>query len=251
MDTTAHAQIKFNLQPPTYYFKNPASLALLQAALHGDQAKARELVAEGANPNDEGPMLEDKNAGRLRLLHYAIAAGNKQAVQTLISVGADPELNVQSYGRAFLFALTLNNVEMLALLLDLRPINTLSERTLKILLFRAASENRSRCLELLLQRGAPIDFPDGAGYTILMRAMNGQDFDLVEHLLQLGASVNIVTLNGVTPAYQVQRMLPGYIPGSPTYIQLEHIKKLMEERGVTFPTPEPEEVRARREANGK
>ncbi len=55
MDTTAHAQIKFDLQPPTYYFNNPASLALLQAALHGDQAKARELVADGANPNDEGP----------------------------------------------------------------------------------------------------------------------------------------------------------------------------------------------------
>ncbi len=251
MDTTAHAQIKFNLQPPTYYFNNPTSLALMQAALQGDEAKAKALVAAGANPNDEGPILEDKNAGRLRLLHYAIAAGNKQAVQTLIAVGADPELDVQSNGEAFLFVLLLDNVDMLALLLDLRPINTLSKDTLEDLLFRAASENRSRCLELLLQRGVPIDFPDGAGYTILMSAMSGQDFNLAEHLLQLGASVNIVTPNGVTPAYQVQRMLPRYIPGSPTYLQLERIKKLMEERGVTFPTPKPEEIRARREANGK
>ncbi len=251
MDTTAPAQIKFDLQSPTYYFNNPTSLALLQAALQGDEAKAKALVAAGANPNDEGPILEDKNAGRLRLLHYAIAAGNKQAVQTLIAVGADPELSVQSYGRAFLFTLTLDNVEMLALLLDLRPINTLSKDTLEYLLFRAASKDRSRCLELLLQRGAPIDFPNGAKHTILMRAILGQDFDLAEHLLELGASVNIETPSGGTPANLVQWMLPRYIPGSPTYLQLERIKKLMEERGVTFPTPKPEEIRARREANGK
>ncbi len=154
-------------------------------------------------------------------------------------------------GRAFLFALTLNNVEMLALLLDLRPINTLTKDTLEYLLFRAASENRSVASSSCCNEGRPSISRMVPGYTILMRAMNGQDFDLVEHLLQLGASVNIVTPNGVTPAYQVQRMLPRYIPGSPTYLQLERIKKLMEERGVSFPTPDPEEVRARREANGK
>lgn len=246
----ADAQVKkFNLKAPTAYFENKQSVMLLEAALAGDLPKAKALVAAGANPNDEGPT-NDANANRLRLLHYAIASNNKQAVKILITVGADPEMVAQHNGQPLLFAITLNDAEMLALLLDLRPIKLLSKDTLKVLLFESIVQRRRNCLALLLDRGAPVDSRDSAEVTLLMDAISSEDFDLAEHLILRGASVKVDTPSGVTPAYQVQRMLTRYTPGSETYLTLQRIKRLMIERGAVFPAVDPKELREQRKAKG-
>jgi ankyrin repeat protein len=246
----ADAQIKkFYLKEPATYFENKKNVALLQAAMAGDFVKAKALVAAGANPNDEGPT-HDANANRLRLLHYAIASDNKQAVKILMQVGADPELNAEHNGSGFIFPVTLNNVDMLALLLDLRPIKSLSADTLRELFRVSITYGRRRCLLLLLDRGVPIDLRSGADETILMDAMDGEDFELAEYLILRGASVNIDTPSGVTPAYLVQYMLPRYTPGSQTYLTLLRIKNLMIQRGAIFPATDPKELRERRKASG-
>ncbi len=203
MTGTSGAAPVFKLKAPAEYFSDAKTLALLNAALAGDLARARQLVAEGANPNDEGPKANPYN--RIRLLHYAIAANSGQAVRVLVAVGADPEMDtLGGGGPAMLFAITLDKLDMLSLLLDLRPISILSRRTLEDLLFRSVALPRPRCLELRFTRGAPIDFPDQSGYTILMRAMDAQDYDLAEWILLQGASVKIVAKGGMTPAYSVQ-----------------------------------------------
>ena len=202
-------------------------------------------MADGADPNAEGPR--DNPYNHLRLLHYAIAANNGKAVKVLVAVGADPELKpLGNAGRAFLFALNLDSVEMLSVLLDLRPVNTLSEDTLQYLMFESVSLPRPRCLDLLLKRGAPIDFPDDNGCTVMMRAMDAQDYDLAEHLILQGASVHIEDQSGLTPAYSVQFYLQKFIPGSPTYNKVLRLKALMQARGAVFPALSPEEVRAKR-----
>ena len=235
----------FKLKAPKEYFDDAKTLALLKAALAGNLEKAKLLVADGANPNAEGPR--DNPYNRLRLLHYAIAAKNAQAVRVLMAVGADPELStLGGTGRAFLFAMKLDNLEMLSLLLDLRPVTTLSKDTLKRLLFRSVAIPRPRCLDLLLKRGAPIDFPDDAGYTIMMRAMDAQDYDLAERLLLQGASVHIEAGGGMTPAYSAQYDLQKFKPGSPTNNKVLRFKELMQARGAVFPALSPAEVRARR-----
>lgn len=248
MTTNANAATSFKLKPPQFYFDTKTQ-ALLASALVGDSDKAKFLVFEGANPNDEGP--KENRYNRLRPLHYAIAANNKQAVKILIDVGADPELDAQGFGRSFLFAMTLENLEMLSLLLDLRPIGTLSKDTIEYMLFEAVTQPCPRCLELFLDRGAPIDLPDGADSTIMMRAMDAQDYDLAEWLLQRGASIDIEAGGGVTPAYTVQFHLNKYKQGSPTYNKVLHLKKMMEERGAVFPALSPAEVRAKREQQQK
>lgn len=245
----ADAQVKkFNLKAPATYFENKQSVALLQAAMAGDLAKAKVFVAAGANPNEEGPT-HDANANRLRLLHYAIASDNKQAVKILMAVGADPEMLAQHNGHAFLFAVMLNNVEMLSQLLDLRPIKSLSYDTLEDLLLESIVHRHPRCMALLLERGTPIDFRDSSKDTLLMTAMSAENFELAEHLIRSGASVSVDTPSGVTPAYQVQRMLTRYTPGSETYLILQRIKNLMIERGAVFPATDPKELRERRKAN--
>lgn len=245
MISNGDAALSFKLKSAQFYFADSKTQSLLSAAMVGDMTKAQRLVADGANPNDEGPL--DNKYNRLRPLHYAIAANNKEAVRVLISVGADPELSVEGFGRSFLFAMTLEDIEMLSLLLDLRPIHTLSEDTIEYLLFEAVSQPCQKCLELFLQRGAPIDFPDGAKSTVMMRAMDAQDYDMAEWLLLRGASVDVEAGGGVTPAYTVEYHLKKYKAGSPTYNKVLHLKKLMEERGAVFPALSPAEVRAKRE----
>jgi len=244
MTGTSGAAPVFKLKAPAEYFSDAKTLALLNAALAGDLGRARQLVAEGANPNDEGP--KDK-PNRIRLLHYAIAANNPHAVKVLVAVGADPELNAQGFGRGLLFAIVLDNVEMLSLLLDLRPVSNLSKDTLEYLVFRSVALPRPRCLELLLKRGVPIDYPDNAGYTIFMDAISAQDYDLAEWILLQGAAViREPTLSGATPANSVQFHLNKFIPGSPTYNKVLHLKQLMEARGAVFPAPSPKEIRESR-----
>ncbi len=234
----------FKLKAPREYFTDEKTLALLSAALAGDEARAQQLVAQGANPNDEGP--KDNPYNRIRLLHYAIVAKNQQAVRVLAAVGADLELNAQGFGNAFLFAQTLYDLDMLSLLLDLRPVDKLPNDTLYYLMFDSITETRPRVLELMLKRGVPIDFRDSAGYTVLIRAMDAQDYDLAEWLLKQGASVNIETKSGMTPAYSTEFHLNKFKPGSPTYNKVLRIKQMMAERGAVFPAQTPEQVRQRR-----
>lgn len=236
----------FKLKAPGEYFSDGKTLALLNAALAGDLSRARQLVAEGANPNDEGP--KDNPYNRIRLLHYAIAANSAQAVRVLVAVGADPEVDtLGGGGPAMLFAITLDKLEMLSLLLELRPVGLLAPKTIKTLLFRSVALSRPRCLEMLLKRGAPIDFPNGAGDTILIDAMDAQDYDLAEWILLQGAAVvREPTLSGTTPANTVQFHLNKFIPGSPTYNKVLHLKQLMEARGAVFPAPTPKEIRESR-----
>jgi uncharacterized protein len=242
--TNASSAPVFKLKTPKDYFSDQKTLALLTAALVGDLAKAKQLVAEGANPNDEGPRSNPYN--RIRLLHFAIAAKNPRALHVLMAVGADPELSAQGFGGAFDFAMTLKDMEMLSLLLELRPIYTLSKDTIEDLLFESVTDNCPSCLEVILKRGAPIDMPDGAGYTIMMAAIDTQDFDLAEWLLLKGASVHVVANGGMTPAYSIQYDLQKFRPGTPTHNKVLHLKKLMEERGAIFPAPSPAEVKAKR-----
>lgn len=243
--SNAHTAASFELRPSHFYFPDSKTQALVAAVMAGNMTMAKQLVADGANPNDEGPPNNPYK--KLRPLHFAIAANDRNAVTSLVSLGADPELSGQGCGRSFLFAMTLENLEMLSLLLDLRPIYTLSRQTIGYMLFEAVRQDRYNCLELFLKRGAPIDFPDRSGYTALMRAMDAQDYDMAEWLLLKGASVDIKAGGGITPAYAVQLHLDKYQPGSPTYGKVLHLKELMVERGAVFPAPSPAEVPARRE----
>ena len=161
------------------------SRALLNAVLAGDIAKAKEAIARGASPDAEGP--KDNPYNHLRLLHYAIAAGSVPGIRTLLAVGANAELDtLGGAGLPLLFAETLDKPELLSLMLDLRSVDTLLPRTKKLLMFHAVSEGRPQCLAVVMKHGVPIDYPDDAGQTVFMRALDAQDYDLAKWLMEQG-----------------------------------------------------------------
>ena len=85
MATTAFAAPAFHLKEPRAYFSDEKVLALLDAAISGDSAKAKQMVGASADPNAEGPQ---GSGGRIRLLHYAIAAKNSGAAAILMAAMA-------------------------------------------------------------------------------------------------------------------------------------------------------------------
>ncbi len=237
---------KFKLDAPEAYFDDALSRSLLEAALAGDLAKAKVAVARGASPDADGPKNNPYN--HLRLLHYAIAAGNANAVRVLIEVGADPEIGtLGSAGLPLLFAESLDKPELLSLMLDLRPVATLKPGTKDSLMFHAVSEGRPQCLAVVMKHGVPIDYPDEAGQTVLMRALDAQNYELAAWLIEQGASV-LIDAHDITVAWSLQYDLNRFAPGTPTYQKLLALKQMAEQRGAQFPAKSPKQRREERKA---
>jgi hypothetical protein len=236
----------FKLDAPAAYFDDALTQSLLSAALAGDLTQAKEAVARGASPDAEGPKSNPYN--HLRLLHYAIAAGSVHGIRTLLAVGADPEIEtLGSAGLPLLFAESLDKPELLSLMLDLKPVDTLLPRTKKLLMFHAVSERRPRCLAVVMKHGVPIDYPDDAGQTVFMRALDGQNYELAKWLLEQGASVTI-DAHDMTVAWSLQYDLDRFAPGSPTYQKVLELKQMAEQRGAQFPAKSPKQRREERKA---
>jgi uncharacterized protein len=237
----------FKLKDPDAYFAEPAVRALIEAARAGDEARVRRLVAEGADPNQEGPQGQPN---RLRPLHYVVAANDGRAARLLMAVGADPEMDTAGFGSAFIFALVLDNLPMLGMLLELRPPARMATETQRQVLFQSVRLPRPRALALLLQAGIPIDLENGAGNTVFLQALAAQDFEMAEWLLQQGAAVvREPTPAGLTPANAVQFHLGRVRPGSPGQARLLRMQAQMQAKGAVFPAPTPEQVRASRGKN--
>ncbi len=237
---------KFKLDAPVAYFDDALTQSLLAAALTGDLAKAKAAVARGASPDADGPRSNPYN--HLRLLHYAIAADSVPGIRTLIAVGANPEIGTQgSASLPLLFALNLDKPDLLSLMLDLRPVDTLSRDTKELLMFRAVTLGRPQCLAVVMKHGVPIDFTDEAGQTVLMRALDAQDYDLAAWLMEQGASVTIVA-HDMTVAWSLQYDLNRFAPGTPTYQKLLALKQMAEQRGAQFPAKSPKQRREERKA---
>jgi len=237
---------KFKLEAPARYFDDALTRSLLDAALAGDLAQARAAVARGASPDAEGP--KDNPYNHLRLLHYAIAAGSAPGIRTLLALGADPEIETQgSAGLPLLFAQSLDKPELLSLMLDLRPVETLQPRTRKLLMFHAVTQGRPQCLAVVIGHGVAIDTPDDAGQTVLMRALDAQDYDLAAWLMEQGASVTVVA-HDMTVAWSLQYDLDRLAPGSPSYQKVLALRQLAEQRGARFPAKSPRQRREERKA---
>ena len=64
-------------------FGSPKVVVFYAAAAGGDMARARELIADGADP-------DSRNAREMSLLGVAIKEGNRTAFDNLLELGASP-----------------------------------------------------------------------------------------------------------------------------------------------------------------
>jgi uncharacterized protein len=234
------------IKSPWHYFKDPLALKLLAAARAGDLLAAKAAIAEGASPNEEGPM--DNQINRMRLLHYAVAAKDANAVRTLIELGADPAMDTLALGSPLVFVVYMNQVDMLKTILDAKPVASLPKETQTTLLFNAVKLGRPECIDVFLSKGMSPDLRDPQGFTPMMRALGLLDLPMAIDFLNRGASLDVQTPNGVTPANQLQFLFDRQENNPELNIgiladELTELKFLMLSQGVKFPTPKPSDLR--------
>ena len=159
---------------------------LCRAAVEGNIAEVKRLLAAGANPNGRDHEL-------LPLIEAA-DAGHAEVVQLLLSAGADPrKLDYMGYTPSS------SNLEIVQLLLAAGTPVRSATPTGETGVHLAASARNWELLKFWLGKGLTINERDAGGYTALhLAAFRGQA-DRVSQLLKLGADPKIPANNGVRP----------------------------------------------------
>lgn len=166
------------------FHNDPKITALAHAATHGDKAKVRELVKEGADPNAQ----DDRGAN---LLQYTVTAQNIDGLQALLDNGADPNRYGLGGSTAVHTAAIANDPEYLKRLLAAgADPNIPHQRSGAPPLSGAAGPRTDAQFRMLLEHGAKPDLADNGGNTPLHIAAMINAGQHVLLLLERGANPN-------------------------------------------------------------
>ncbi|WVZ91129.1 hypothetical protein U9M48_037341 [Paspalum notatum var. saurae] len=165
---------------------------VLYAAANGRESVLRYLIDRGADPG----MPDSKGATPL---HHAAEQGHCEAVRLLLSKGVDVD-PVFGHGTPLHLALAIPNDR---------------DQIVKILLEHGADPNKVsnafsplalaccgyslKCMKLLVEAGADVNFICPTGESILMVAVDGGSTDIVKFLLEAGADPNVADKDGQLP----------------------------------------------------
>lgn len=184
---------KFNVTPLSF------------AAYFGRKAAIKSLLEIGADPHD-GKDLTSPDIGRLPLIECS-AQGHREAVRILLDSDADPnQPGPKGHNTAIWFAARNNYPEIVRALLEkgADPNHALLRPPILVSLVRkceVATPANLDLIDLMVEFGARLDAADGEGRTALMRAIEAKDESAVAHLLDLGASVDTLDEDKMSPLH--------------------------------------------------
>jgi uncharacterized protein len=210
-----------------------------RAITHGNMEQLR-AAARG---------LEIDNPGKkeMTLLWFAIMEKNFDAIRLLVRLGSKPDQQVaEGLGIPVDYALRNKDLRFLKAMLDGgMSVNLTGESHLTVLHKAAGAFGASiEHVKLLVERGANMDAKDDLGETPLCAAIDTHQPDRATYLLDRGASLNIYSVGGVTPAWGVHVVIERQQPGSPMRRDFERLRDRMIALGAKFPPEPPEKVRA-------
>jgi ankyrin repeat protein len=171
---------------------------LLAAAQQGDLAKAKKLLAAGANVNARDPY------GRTAV-HIATHARQRELIRALAQAGADLELLENDRYDAVTIAAVADDEDSLRVLLGLGASAKLTtSRYDGTALIAAAHLGHDGVVKQLIAAGAPLDHVNNLHWTALIEAIvlgNGgpRHQEVVRALLAAGASTRLTDREGNSP----------------------------------------------------
>ncbi|PJJ59370.1 ankyrin repeat protein [Hymenobacter chitinivorans DSM 11115] len=224
---------------PETYFQAP-ELAAAQAIYRGDAAGLRQAVTT------QHVNLAYSSPQGMTLLLFALANQQKACVRELLALGTDPNQVSLLNGREKVQPVALvaggEDQELVKILLDHRgnPNSTMHDAVAgdEPAVFQAIHARRFDTMRLLLDHGADLNATDGLGNTALILLATFNQFEQVAYLLGRGADFRKASHSGGTVAFLVQdHQLAD--PASEAYQWQQKVRRMLEERGVQFPVPDP------------
>jgi ankyrin repeat protein len=172
-----------------------AGVPLADAAERGDVPAVRALIAQKIDVN--ATRIDGTTA-----LHAAVHADRLEIADLLIKAGANAAVK-DRYGVTPLYLAAVNgNAEMIRRLLDAGVDANTTDPGGETALMTAARTGATAALRLLLDRGAAVDAREPEfQQTALMIAVRENHGPAVDLLIKAGASLNVQTRKGPTPAF--------------------------------------------------
>ena len=181
------------LLPPSR--ADAGQVALVDAAIREDHAAVHALIKQGTNINTA-------RVDGMTALHAAVYADRLDIAETLLKAGANASA-VDRHGVTPLYLASVNgNAEMLRRLLDAGADPNAVDAGGETALMTAARTGNAPALRVLIERGARVDAREPEfQQTALMIAVREDHDEAVGVLLAAGASPNVQTRRGPTPAF--------------------------------------------------
>jgi ankyrin repeat protein len=182
-------------------FKDPQTVALVEAACHGDIPKIDALVKQGANVNATG--YRD-----MSVLSWTMACRSHRGAERLLELGANPNFKmkgVADISPMWLAAYVSDPRWLPMMLAHGGDPNIKAAGGFELALSAAIEQDRMQNVKLLLEHGADVNERYDGSRTAAMDAALLAKFDVVEMLLKHGYDYN---LQDLTNAVYVGRVPP-------------------------------------------
>ena len=178
------------------------------AALHGDLAKVKELLAK------DPALVNAKGRNEKAPLHWAAQGGHLEVVKYLIAKGgAVNEPNIQKE-TPLVYAAEGGHLKVAELLIARGADVNLKTSLEAVPIHYALWAGKTEVFKLLLKKGADVKLSRGEGFTMLHEAAGGESLEIVDLLLKKGLAVDQKTSLGATPLHFASRH------GSPQIVSL-------------------------------
>lgn len=231
-------------------FFTGSQLELARAIDAGNQTSVRAL-APATDLN--APGKDD-----MTLLMFAMMRASDQdparlgIVTDLVRAGADVKHQVPELGTALDMALAAPRPGLLGALLDagVSP-DAMAGKGYTPSLHRAATEDTTENMRLLLDRGADINARDAVGTPAITYALRAMQLDQVEELLDRGADPRATNRLGQSFPNVLEQLMARQLPGSPAIRKMTEIRDKIVKNGVAWPPASPEAERERMRERGE
>ena len=205
-------------------FKDPQTLALVEAACHGDIPKIDALVKQGANVNATG--YRD-----MSVLAWAMVCTSYTGVKRLLELGANPNQKMPGTADDSPMWIAAGSSDPHWLPMMLAHGGDPNIRSgYRTALMIAIEQDRMQNVKLLLAHGADVNEHDSGGNSAATDAAEFDKFDAVEMLLRHGYNYDLQRL-----ANLVRLKLP---PGDPRAASRVKVLEMLAAKGYR-PTPRP------------
>ena len=205
-------------------FGSPKAAALYAAAAGGDMARARKLIADGADP-------DSRNAREMSLLGVAMKEGNRTAFDNLLELGASPSHLGQARDTPMHMAAILEDSYWLKTMLQ-RGASTEGKNKLgETPLFAALGPNTEANVRLLLDAGANIHVRNNNDETLVHKAASINSYGDVLRFLELGVDPRATDRWGYTFQYAFFNTPENLLMAS-AKAQREKVRGWLRERGI-------------------